>query len=59
MLRVDRCVSCAAVSKFGRQAQRKIDVGNFYASKDNEYPTKAGGTRRINWGWATVIWTWA
>ena len=35
-------------------AQRKIDQGNFYASKDNEYPTKAGGTRRINWGWATV-----
>ena len=35
-------------------AQRKIDVGNFYASKDNEYPTKTGGTRRINWGWATV-----
>lgn len=35
-------------------AQRKIDQGNFYASKDNEYPTKSGGTRRINWGWATV-----
>ena len=35
-------------------AQRRIDQGNFYASKDNEYPTLAGGTRRINWGWATV-----
>lgn len=35
-------------------AQKRIDVGNFYASKDNEYPTKAGGVRRINWGWAQV-----
>ena len=36
-------------------AQRRIDVGNFYASKDNTYPTKAAGVqRRINWGWATV-----
>ena len=35
-------------------AQVKIDVGKFYASKDNEYPTKAGGKRRINWGWAQV-----
>ena len=35
-------------------AQRKIDQGNFYASKDNEYPTLTGGKRRINWGWATV-----
>jgi hypothetical protein len=35
-------------------AQRKIDQGHFYASKDNLYPTKAGGERRINWGWATV-----
>jgi len=34
--------------------QRKIDQGHFYASKDNLYPTKAGSTRRINWGWATV-----
>eukprot|EP00041_Stephanoeca_diplocostata_P021593 m.504556 g.504556 ORF g.504556 m.504556 type:complete len:649 (+) comp21862_c0_seq7:117-2063(+) len=34
--------------------QRKIDQGGFYASKDNEYPTKAGGSRRINWGWAQV-----
>jgi sucrose-6-phosphate hydrolase SacC (GH32 family) len=34
--------------------QKRIDVGNFYASKDNEYPTKDGQTRRINWGWATV-----
>jgi hypothetical protein len=34
--------------------QRKIDQGHFYASKDNLYPTKAGGKRRINWGWATV-----
>ena len=31
-----------------------IDGGNFYASKDNEYPTLDGSTRRINWGWATV-----
>jgi sucrose-6-phosphate hydrolase SacC (GH32 family) len=35
-------------------AQRKIDQGHFYASKDNLYPTKTGGKRRINWGWATV-----
>ena len=36
-------------------AQKRIDMGNFYASKDNEYPTKTKGTaRRINWGWATV-----
>jgi sucrose-6-phosphate hydrolase SacC (GH32 family) len=35
-------------------AQKRIDTGNFYASKDNEYPTKSGGKRRINWGWATV-----
>lgn len=34
--------------------QKKIDAGHFYASKDNEYPTLQGGTRRINWGWATV-----
>ena len=34
--------------------QRRIDSGNFYASKDNEYPTLDGSTRRINWGWATV-----
>lgn len=35
-------------------AQKRMDQGKFYASKDNEYPTKAGGTRRINWGWAQV-----
>eukprot|EP00912_Choanoflagellata_sp_UC4_P001140 UC4_evm1s708 len=35
-------------------AQRRIDQGNFYASKDNIYPTKTGTSRRINWGWATV-----
>ena len=35
-------------------AQKKIDHGRFYASKDNEYPTKDGGSRRINWGWAQV-----
>jgi len=34
--------------------QRKIDPGNFYASKDAEYPTLDGKKRRINWGWATV-----
>lgn len=34
--------------------QKKMDVGQFYASKDNEYPSKGGGKRRINWGWATV-----
>ena len=34
--------------------QKRIDVGGFYASKDNEYPTLDGGTRRINWGWAMV-----
>lgn len=31
-------------------AQRVIDTGFFYASKDNLFPTKAGGVRRINWG---------
>lgn len=35
-------------------AQRRIDYGNFYASKDNLYPTKSGGERRVNWGWAMV-----
>ena len=35
-------------------AQKKIDQGGFYASKDNSYPTKDGSTRRINWGWAQV-----
>lgn len=35
-------------------AQKRVDMGNFYASKDNEYPTLGGGQRRINWGWATV-----
>jgi sucrose-6-phosphate hydrolase SacC (GH32 family) len=34
--------------------QRQIDEGAFYASKDSEYPTLAGGRRRVNWGWATV-----
>eukprot|EP00656_Telonema_subtile_P029809 TRINITY_DN32883_c0_g1_i1.p1 TRINITY_DN32883_c0_g1~~TRINITY_DN32883_c0_g1_i1.p1 ORF type:complete len:540 (-),score=103.10 TRINITY_DN32883_c0_g1_i1:172-1791(-) len=34
--------------------QRKIDQGNFYASKDNIYPTVTNDTRRINWGWAQV-----
>ena len=31
-------------------------VGKFYASKDNLYPTKgsSGITRRVNWGWAQV-----
>ena len=28
-------------------AQRKIDQGKFYASKDNLYPTAAGGTAKI------------
>jgi len=35
-------------------AQRKIDQGHFYASKDNLYPTLQNDTRRINWGWAQV-----
>jgi len=35
--------------------QVRIDVGKFYASKDNVYPTiKQGETRRLNWGWAQV-----
>jgi beta-fructofuranosidase len=34
--------------------QRRMDHGGFYASKDNEYPTRSGGKRRINWGWAQV-----
>lgn len=31
-------------------AQKRIDQGNFYASKDNEYPTLAGGKRRASDG---------
>jgi len=32
-----------------------IDTGNFYASKDNVFPTlQKGVTRRINWGWAVL-----
>jgi len=34
--------------------QKIMDVGKFYASKDGEYPSKTGGKRRINWGWAIV-----
>ena len=34
--------------------QRVIDRGFFYSSKDNEFPTKSGGTRRINWGWSIL-----
>lgn len=34
--------------------QKKMDQGDFYASKDNEYPILTGGKRRINWGWAIV-----
>jgi sucrose-6-phosphate hydrolase SacC (GH32 family) len=36
-------------------AQRKIETGWFFASKDNLYPALDGGAeRRINWGWAQV-----
>ncbi|KAH8080327.1 beta-fructofuranosidase [Aureococcus anophagefferens] len=35
-------------------AQREIDVGNFYASKDADYPSLDGAHRRVNYGWATV-----
>lgn len=35
-------------------AQREIDVGNFYASKDADYPSLGGAHRRVNYGWATV-----
>lgn len=32
-----------------------IDAGDFYASKDSDYPSLSGNkTRRVNWGWATV-----
>ena len=31
-----------------------IDRGPFYASKDNVYPTRQGGTRRVLWGWSIV-----
>lgn len=33
---------------------KELDRGNFYASKDNAFPTLQGGSRRINWGWATL-----
>ena len=34
---------------------KSIDTGNFYASKDNSFPTlQKGVTRRINWGWAVL-----
>ncbi|KAH8046638.1 beta-fructofuranosidase [Aureococcus anophagefferens] len=32
----------------------EIDVGNFYASKDADYPSLDGAHRRVNYGWATV-----
>ena len=36
-------------------AQRRIDHGRFYASKDSIYPTLGSSKlRRINWGWAQV-----
>ena len=35
-------------------SQRKMDMGNFYASKDQLYPSLDGPERRINWGWAQV-----
>eukprot|EP00935_MAST-01C_sp_MAST-1C-sp1_P000249 g249.t1 len=36
-------------------AQRRIDAGTFYASKDNVYPSKQQGqSRRLNWGWSQV-----
>ena len=35
-------------------ALRRVDAGQFYASKDSEYPTLGGGRRRITWGWALV-----
>ena len=36
-------------------AQRRIETGWFFASKDNLYPALDGGAeRRINWGWAQV-----
>jgi len=34
--------------------QQRIDQGAYYASKDNEYPSKDGKPRRINWGWAQI-----
>jgi sucrose-6-phosphate hydrolase SacC (GH32 family) len=35
---------------------KPIDNGNFYASKDNIFPTlQKGVTRRINWGWALLL----
>eukprot|EP00962_Isochrysis_galbana_P057019 scaffold29208_cov112-Isochrysis_galbana.AAC.1 len=34
---------------------REISPGDvFYASKDAEYPSVGGGTRRVNWGWARL-----
>ena len=37
-------------------AQRRIDAGKFYASKDALYPTlgSTSAKRRVNWGWAQV-----
>lgn len=35
-------------------AQRRVDHGDFYASKDFLYPSRNGNPRRINWGWAQV-----
>jgi len=34
--------------------RRRLDQGHYYASKDAEYPSRSGGKRRVNWGWATV-----
>ena len=36
-------------------AQKPVDSAFFYASKDNEFPTKDGGVRRINFGWAILL----
>eukprot|EP00929_Paragymnodinium_shiwhaense_P066339 TRINITY_DN33267_c0_g1_i1.p1 TRINITY_DN33267_c0_g1~~TRINITY_DN33267_c0_g1_i1.p1 ORF type:complete len:563 (-),score=121.41 TRINITY_DN33267_c0_g1_i1:300-1988(-) len=35
-------------------AEKRMDAGNFYASKDNTYPSANYSNRRINWGWAQV-----
>ena len=35
-------------------AQKKVEQGHLYASKDNAYPALDGSSRRVNWGWATV-----
>jgi hypothetical protein len=47
-------VSLHAIHRRSRSRGDFSKVAGGCRSKDNLYPTKDGGKRRINWGWATV-----